>query len=108
MLQQKQIGAIEKYLIASEKHKDGSDHLHVYLKLEKKKHVRDVNFFDLDNQKFHGNYQSCRNAEAVVKYCKKDGNYVSNFDLIFKKLKTVSEYRKELEEQKGDLNISAD
>lgn len=38
---------IKDYIIASEEHKDGSLHRHVYLLLEKKINCRDANYFDL-------------------------------------------------------------
>lgn len=67
---------ISEYIIAREKHADGSDHLHAYLKLDKKIDVRSASLFDLRNH--HGNYQSARSATKVKKYCTKDGNYIAD------------------------------
>lgn len=74
------------YLIAAEKHKDGTDHLHAYLELSEKIDVRDQSYFDLLN--FHGNYQGCRSAEAVKKYCSKDGTFVKSEGLKLEKSST--------------------
>lgn len=45
----------------------------------KKLDVRKPEFFDLkgpDNAIYHGNYQTAKCSQAVVKYCTKDGSYV--------------------------------
>lgn len=59
-------GSIE-YLIAEEKHKDGSPHLHVYIKLPWKKHIRRPTFFDIKGH--HGRYETVRSANKVIGYC---------------------------------------
>lgn len=77
---------IVDYIIASEKHKDGTDHLHVYLKMNKKLNIKSQKFFDLldpkdlDNPEevYHGNYQGCRSDMAVMNYVVKGGNYISS------------------------------
>ena len=38
---------IEEYVIASEKHEDGSPHLHVYLKLDKTIDIKDPMYWDI-------------------------------------------------------------
>lgn len=68
--------SITEYLIATEKHQDGNDHLHAWIKLEKALFVRDANFFDLKNH--HGNYQGARNPARVKAYCSKEGNYIAD------------------------------
>lgn len=70
---------IKDYVIAREEHKDGTPHLHVYLRADRKMHIRDPNFFDLEAH--HGNYQSCRSNGAVLKYVTKDGLYITNMDI---------------------------
>lgn len=67
---------LENYLIATEKHLDGTDHIHAYLKLKKKLHTRDERFFDINS--FHPNIQSVRSPKAVIKYVSKDGNYLTD------------------------------
>lgn len=79
---------IKKYVIAREEHKSGHPHLHCYLKLERKIHTRDPTFFDLSDEgtmrAFARNrkkaYQGCRSAIAVWKYCRKDGDFITNMD----------------------------
>jgi len=73
---------IEKYIVAQEKHQDGTDHLHVWLRLTKRFNTRNPRAFDLewDGVNYHGNYQPCRRASAVQKYCQKGGNFVTNMD----------------------------
>jgi len=68
---------IEEYILAQEKHQDGTDHLHVYLKLDERLNVRDATLFDLDGE-YHGNYQAVRSPAKVKKYCIKGGNYIAD------------------------------
>lgn len=72
------IVAIEDYVIAQEDHKDGNTHIHAYIKLFDKLCTTDMHKFDLGE--FHGNYQVAKNAAAVQKYCKKEGNYITNIE----------------------------
>lgn len=74
---------IEKILVAKELHANGDPHLHCYIKLEKAVDKRASNWCDLkkgDNI-WHGNYQGCRSAANVLKYCTKKDDYVANFDV---------------------------
>lgn len=68
---------VVEYVIAQEKHADGTDHLHIFLKT-KKKVSWSATRFDLGS--FHGNYQAARSWEAVQRYCKKGGNFIASFD----------------------------
>lgn len=67
---------IEEYVIAEERHKDGSPHLHAFIKYASK-----ITFSPKlwDISTFHGNYQVSKSWKAVRKYCEKEGNYISNF-----------------------------
>src|SRR5687767_3419161 len=92
-----------EYIIAKEQHEDESYHLHVYIKTAKKMDIKIANLLGLsykpktitnrlvfgfsndnnrDNiiqpQNFHGNYQSGRNPQAVIKYCKKEGDFITS------------------------------
>jgi len=78
LLTEKGLG-IEEYIIAEELHQNGNKHLHVFLKLSTSFRTRDQRFFDLNG--FHGNYQGCRSEKNVIKYCSKEEDYISNFDL---------------------------
>lgn len=75
---------VQKILVAHEHHKNGTDHLHVYIQLERPYRTRDSTSLDLKVVPFpvaHGNYQGCRSAKNVVKYCTKEDNYLANFDI---------------------------
>lgn len=67
---------ITEYLIATEKHADGNDHLHVFLRLDKAIHLREPTLLDLKDH--HGNYQGARSAIKVKKYCAKEGNFIAD------------------------------
>lgn len=67
---------IVEYIVAQEKHEDGSDHLHVFLKLDRVFNCKDSEFWDLNN--YHGNYQGCRSPAAVMKYCVKEGDFLTS------------------------------
>lgn len=67
---------IVEYVICEEKHKDGSPHLHAFIKFDRK--VKFSKKFDLLD--YHGEYQAAKSWRSVVKYCQKDGNFISNID----------------------------
>lgn len=70
---------IERYCIAQELHKNGMPHLHAYIKLRKAYHTRNSRDFDFNGH--HGNYQGCRSAKNVIKYCSKEEDFIANFDV---------------------------
>lgn len=82
-----------EYVIAREQHKDGSNHLHAYLKFEKGITLKSAPLvFNVLSKS--GNYQPCRSCKNVIKYCTKGANFVSNFDTakyLAKKGKVTSE-----------------
>ena len=63
--------SIVEWVVASEKHQDGTDHLHAFIKYEKKTEWAPRKW-DLDG--FHGNYQKARSWQDVKAYCMKGGN----------------------------------
>lgn len=73
------LDVMQEYIVAAEKHADGGNHLHVYAKYETGFRVRDApltfNIIGL------GDYQPARSCKAVVKYCTKDGDYLTNINL---------------------------
>lgn len=73
---------LQEYVICQEKHKDGSPHLHAFLKLKTKRRFN-PRMFDLNDlgENYHGEYQPAKSFKAVVGYVIKDKNYVSNFDV---------------------------
>lgn len=72
-----------KWIMAHEKHANGDDHLHAYFLLDKKLDTRNPNYLDLTKgiETWHGNYQGCRSNKNVIKYCSKEDDYLSNFDV---------------------------
>jgi hypothetical protein len=71
---QKQV--INQFLIVREKHEDDKNHIHCFIQLEKKAHIKDKSKLDLDDNEgektLHGNYQSCKNKEDTLKYLSKE------------------------------------
>lgn len=70
---------VEHYVVAEEKHQNGDDHLHVYLKLKEAIDTRDCRFADFMG--FHGKYEGCRSTKNVIKYCTKADHYTSDLDI---------------------------
>lgn len=69
---------LQEYVISEEKHKDGSPHLHAFIKLARKKRFN-ATMFDLEE--YHGEYQPAKSFRAVCRYVIKDGKYISNIDV---------------------------
>jgi len=88
-----EIDTVIEILIAHEKHKDDGDHLHAYVKYKTGVILKNATVvFDCNGR--HGNYQPARSCKAVIKYCTKDGDFISNFDVekyTAKKGKVTSE-----------------
>lgn len=74
------IDKVLEYIIAREQHKDGTNHLHAYVKFQVGVTLKTapVVFNVLSKS---GNYQPARSCKAVVKYCTKGSDYISNFDV---------------------------
>lgn len=70
--------AIKEYVIARELHKDGTPHLHAFIK-----YVRKVGFkrdrFQADE--YCGNYQAAKSWWKVSSYCRKKEDFISNIDV---------------------------
>lgn len=64
---------VERCIVSSEKHKDGSKHLHAYVQLANRFSCKNARFWDI--QGFHGNYAAAKSFYAVSKYIIKDGDY---------------------------------
>lgn len=69
----------KELLVAHELHANGDDHLHCYIELLEPGTFNDPSFADMLG--FHGNYQSCRSAKNVLKYCTKKDDYMATFDV---------------------------
>ena len=74
------IPGFSHHLIAMEKHRDGSDHIHMILFFPKKKNFVSPKCFDvsIDNVKYHGRYEVIRKLQACINYCTKDGDYITD------------------------------
>jgi len=70
---------IVKAVVAAELHKDGTPHIHVYVKYSKKLDIRQPARFDCDG--YHGNYQTAKCSAAVASYCKKGTDYLELGDM---------------------------
>lgn len=64
---------VKEAIVASEKHADGGDHLHVYVEMQRMFRAS-VNTFDYEGR--HPNIQSVRNMMATKNYVKKDGDFI--------------------------------
>ena len=73
------LGSVKEYVIAHELHEDGGNHLHAYVRYDVGIKPRDMACFDVGD--YHGNYQSARSPKAVVKYCTKEDDYITNIDI---------------------------
>lgn len=83
------IGDVEHYLIAREEHKEDDEldvdaepyHLHAYVRYKKTKQIpyTTLHLKSEDGTIYKGNYQTCRNANQVAKYCAKDGQYITSY-----------------------------
>lgn len=69
---------IVEYVIAQEDHKDGSKHLHAFIKTEKPTSFKHDKF---DFGAFHGNYQVAKSWTAVKRYVTKGGVYIASIDV---------------------------
>jgi len=74
------IDDLSEYLIACEPHKDGSPHLHAYVKFKRGVTLKEApTVFNCIGKS--GNYQPARSCKAVIAYCTKGDTYISNFDI---------------------------
>lgn len=77
-------GGLQRYRICEEEHKDEAKHLHAYVQCREKISTKKCSFADLiwEGKTYHGNYQSCKNPDAVLQYCKKgeNPNYIDNIE----------------------------
>lgn len=76
---------ISNYVIAEEQHENGDPHLHVYLEMATLVVTSKADFADLkvvegdEVKNYHGNYQSVRSVNNVIKYCVKKEDYITSF-----------------------------
>jgi len=67
---------VEDYVIGEEQHQDGNKHFHCYFRFSSRLHTKNVNYFDIEG--IHPNIQRPRNKSKVIKYCIKDGKFITN------------------------------
>lgn len=85
---------VSEYVVANELHEDGNKHRHVFVAVEPGLDVRAMGNV-LDVEAFHPNIQAVRSADAVLKYCVKEGDYITNIpDKIKKAQKEESKMNK--------------
>lgn len=69
---------VEWCVVATEKHQDGSPHVHALIRMRSKKNFRTANFLDLHHaemdQTWHGNYQAAKSIQKVLAYLMKTGS----------------------------------
>jgi len=71
---------LKEYVICDEKHADGGNHIHAFVKLEPGiKLVNAPDFFHIF--KNTANCEPARSFRAVSKYCMKEGDYISNINV---------------------------
>lgn len=82
---------IKHYLIAREKHKDNTYHLHMCIWLNSEANIRDAHFADLKSgdRTYHGNYQSIKKPRECVTYVMKDENFITDSEEFLKTITTV-------------------
>ena len=88
---------VKGMVVASEKHEDGSPHVHAFILLDKAFNCQNARFWDIHvgDTVYHGDYQKCRNIDDVVKYIKKDGDILEFGDIDWKeKVDARREHRK--------------
>lgn len=92
--------AIKDFVVAQEKHQDGSKHLHAFLRYESRVLWSSTRW---DLAGYHGNYQVAKSWSNVVAYCTKENNYVANIDVVNAKSKKAARNIQLLEEDTQDL-----
>ena len=82
---------VKGMVVASEKHEDGSPHLHAFVLLKSRYDCTNCHFWDINvgDEVYHPNVQKCRNIDDVVKYIKKDGDILEFGDIDWKEKVTA-------------------
>lgn len=95
--------SISDYIVAHELHQDGEPHLHAYLHFSGELYVtKNARFFDVDGN--HPNVVSAvRDPKRVVKYCAKEGDYITNMSLDKWKKTSKSEMGRDIMSGKKSL-----
>lgn len=88
---------ISEYIVAEEKHKDGSPHLHAFIKYDKRIYFENSKFdlIESADKKYHGNYQIAKSWHRCEEYCAKEGQYITNINIEAAKAKKAKMLTKE-------------
>lgn len=79
-------------VVAREQHQDGCNHLHAVVKFDKTYRTRNPQEFDFRGA--HCNIQPARSYKNVLKYCTKEDDFISNFDVSSLLVKQESEKKR--------------
>lgn len=91
-------GGIGQYVIGREMHPvEGGWHFHCYLELSKKTHTRDPRFFDIGG--FHPHIKVVKRGKekGCQDYCRKDGDYIHNYNLLSAGIQGFAKRRADLD-----------
>lgn len=73
---------LSEWIIARENHKDGGQHLHIFLRLRDRLDTSDPHYLDLSDSTtsstYHPNIQAARSERAVMAYVTKDGEFIAS------------------------------
>ena len=95
---------IKDHCVAQEEHKDGSLHLHAFIRYESRVTWSPTRWdLSFGGQTYHGNYQVAKSWKNVLGYCQKGGNFVSSFDPDAARTKKAARNLQLLEESPQDL-----
>lgn len=88
---------IRWYVVSTEQHQDGNDHIHALLEFSDRVHTRNPRFFDLAHRDengvktFHPNIRPVRNIKRQVDYVTKMGDFIHDgIDLLALQSKKAS------------------
>lgn len=70
------IDDVIEYVICMEKHKDEGEHLHAHVRFRTGVFEKEFRKFDMPFSV--GHYEPTRSREKAIRYCKKDGDWISN------------------------------
>lgn len=78
---------IEQYAIGTDHHRDGGEHVHIYLHLRQRcdiKNPRRLDLLDKEGMVVHGHYSVCRSITKVLKYIASipEENLLTNIGLL--------------------------
>lgn len=72
---------VSRYCISQERHEDGGYHIHAFFKFTEKLDTKDPRFFDVKYYRnFHPNIVKVTKEPMLLKYIKKMGASIENFD----------------------------